>query len=54
MLGPARDDEQLAGLQVHRPVAKFDVERAFDNQEKLIGVVVLMPHARRQRMGTGR
>ena len=43
MLGPTRDDEQLAGLQVHRSVTKLDVEGAFDHQEQLIRFIVLVP-----------
>src|ERR1700760_110888 len=49
---PARDgsmfdalgyDEHLAGVEGNRAIPQLDVERALEHQEKIVGVVVLVP-----------
>ena len=43
MLDPARDDQELAGLQLDRPVTELDPEAALPDQEHLLGLGVAVP-----------
>jgi hypothetical protein len=43
VLDAARHHEELAGLQGHVPVAQLDGQAAVDDQEHLVGVIVLVP-----------
>jgi hypothetical protein len=43
VLDTSPHDEELAGLEVHGPVAQVKIHLTFEDQEKLILVLVRMP-----------
>ena len=43
MLDAFRHDEHLARAERHGAVAQLDVELAFEHQEEIVGLVVLVP-----------
>ena len=44
MLDTARDDEHLAGTELHVAVAELDRQPPAENEEEVIRVVMLVPH----------
>ncbi len=46
MLDPTGDDEQLPWLQFDVPITQMDCEVTLDDEEEVIGVVVLVPDIR--------
>src|SRR5262245_29962506 len=43
MLHPLGYNEYLTGAQGYGPLPQLDVKLAFENQEKIIGLIVLVP-----------
>jgi hypothetical protein len=52
VLDAAGDDEQLAGAELDIAVAKLDGEPAAEDQEEVVGVVVLVPDELTERLTT--
>jgi hypothetical protein len=44
VLHTARNDEQLPWIENHRSIAQTDLEPSGQHEEKIIGLVVFMPH----------
>jgi hypothetical protein len=43
MCHPARHDDELTGPDLHLAVRQLYAERALDDEEQLVGIVVMMP-----------
>jgi hypothetical protein len=43
MFDASGHDEHLAGIERHRAIPQFDVERPLEDQEEVVGVFMLVP-----------